>query len=389
MTEEYQMHSTSRQSANLDDIVLGETSTTRLILRPQIVSNPHDQEAGVKVMLVHQRRNASASWGDLKSPPLSSLRAGEEAKLILDCEKTKNLYAELANLYAISSSGGVRGGETKLVVGREDEVVLTDSSRARAIKLLLEHGYPEDVWNALIEGHPDLATKLSYARIQAERDIALQEFHSNLNAEKGESWWQDFFEKNTWIFGYGLNYKILKSVQSQPHYGGTNVTGRGGQRGDFLESTEATVKFTVLVEIKKPHSALLGSAKYRNGAWELGDELTGGVSQLHGNCRQWEIEGSRSEANREALAEAEIHTVQPKGILVIGRTDELDDVQKRNTFESFRRNLVNPEILTFDELYERARFIVQHSDTEVLEAVSAEEDELGMDSIPTDFDIPF
>jgi hypothetical protein len=37
----------------------------------------------------------------------------------------------------------------------------------------------------------------------------------------------------------------------------------------------------------------------------------------------------------------------------------LDSISKRNTFELFRRNITSPEILTFDELYERAKFIVE------------------------------
>jgi hypothetical protein len=55
-----------------------------------------------------------------------------------------------------------------------------------------------------------------------------------------------------------------------------------------------------------------------------------------------------------------IHTHEPKGILVVGRTAEFagnDD--KAGSFERFRRRLQNPEILTFDELYERARYLIQ------------------------------
>ncbi len=36
--------------------------------------------------------------------------------------------------------------------------------------------------------------------------------------------------------------------------------------------------------------------------------------------------------------------------------------EKIETFESLRRSLNNPEIITFDELYERARFIVGHEE---------------------------
>ena len=91
----------------------------------------------------------------------------------------------------------------------------------------------------------------------------------------------------------------------------------------------------------------------------MGRDLTGGVSQLQVNCRQWEIDGSRTEQNMEALRRESISTIRPKGILVIGHTAQLDSISKRSTFELFRRNLINPEILTFDELYERAKFIVE------------------------------
>jgi hypothetical protein len=41
------------------------------------------------------------------------------------------------------------------------------------------------------------------------------------------------------------------------------------------------------------------------------------------NCAQWEINGARTEQNRERLAE--ICAVSSKGIVIIGNTVELDD----------------------------------------------------------------
>jgi hypothetical protein len=46
---------------------------------------------------------------------------------------------------------------------------------------------------------------------------------------------------------------------------------------------------------------------------------------------------------------------------VFGHTYQLDNRDKRNTFEAFRSNIKNPEIVTFDELYERAKFIVERA----------------------------
>lgn len=362
MMQNYQMKSTSLQSAVVEDKVIASTSMTRLVLRATIVNNPKNPVAGVRILFVHQRKKPDESWEDIHSKKLSSLKAGEEVNLTLDSDTTLNLYHQLVNLYAISSNGGVRLGDTMLVVGRENEIIKTDSkSRARIIRSLLKKNYPEEFWGALIESRPDIATRLSYAKIHTEREESLRVFHQHLGLNDNEDWWQSFFEKNTWIFGYGLNYKILKPIQSQPRYGGTTLKGKGLQKGDFLQRTEAEVRFTVLVEIKKPTSLLLGKIQYRNGAWQLSEDLTGGVSQMLANCRQWEISGAQTEENRENLIRENIFTVQPKGILVIGHTNQLGQIEKRNTFELFRRNTTNPEILTFDELYERAKFILERS----------------------------
>jgi len=198
------------------------------------------------------------------------------------------------------------------------------------------------------------------------------------NPEKIEVFGLRFFQKvqfkrNTWIFGYGLRYQFLHTIESQPHYGGTAVTGRGGERADYLTATAADVQFTVLVEIKKPDTDLLCDEQYRNGVHAPSSELAGGVSQLQVNCRKWEIEGARLEQNVEILGEQNIFTVSPKGILVVGNTNQLSDSHRRISFELFRRGVVNPEILTFDEVYQRARYIVEHTSPEQNAEQNAEE----------------
>ena len=74
------------------------------------------------------------------------------------------------------------------------------------------------------------------------------------------------------------------------------------------------------------------------------------------NCAEWEIVGARTDQNRDALEG--IYTISPRGIVVIGKTSQLDTRDKKNSFERFRREIRSPEIITFDELYERTKFIV-------------------------------
>lgn len=177
--------------------------------------------------------------------------------------------------------------------------------------------------------------------------------------------WEYFFQKNDWIFGYGLNYQFMGLLSTQNYVGGTNFTGGGGQIGDFILKTEGDLKYTVLVEIKKPSTNLISTKsnsrdqiKYRNGAYLLSGELLGGVSQLQVNCETWS-RTSKEFTNNNELYTKNIQTVQPKGILVIGNLSQIkDDIEQSNTFELYRQNLRNPEIITFDELFERAKFIV-------------------------------
>ena len=66
-----------------------------------------------------------------------------------------------------------------------------------------------------------------------------------------------------------------------------------------------------------------------------------------------------------------VFNYQPKAIVVIGCLDEFRNnigvnEQKYSSFELFRRNTTNPEIITFDELYDRARFIVELAETDTL-----------------------
>jgi hypothetical protein len=174
-----------------------------------------------------------------------------------------------------------------------------------------------------------------------------------------EGEWEDFFRQNRWIFGYGLAYQFLSAVQDQSYYGGKNLTGRAGQRGDVLMATEAQARFTVLLDIKRPDTGLLGKqAPYRQRVHALSSELVGGVTQLQSNCHIWSTHGAQQPDNVRTLDRLNISTYGPRGILVIGQTAELDDDDKRSTFELFRRNLLNPEVLTYDELLARARYIV-------------------------------
>lgn len=368
--DNYKTVSTSLCSARLiDPIVIEENSSTRKVLIVDLNDKKKDLGETIGITIVHQRKKLNDQWEDVESIPLSSLKGGEGVKLNLDSKNTRIIYNELTKLYALVDKEGVQFGVKEFTVAKAEEIIRVPKNRKTIIERLLAEKFGEEVWSELISSNPDLATKLAIARVQTNRSKTLEIFKTNLESNNSnEGFWQAFFTENDWIFGYGLNYQFLHLLNDQPDYGGRNFSGKGSQKGDYLLQTVADSQFTVLVEIKTPATPLLSYVKSeprqvknpRNDVWLLSSELLGAISQIQVNCRTWSIDSQRAE-NVRSLEKENIFTVEPKGILIIGNINELS----RNEsivccFESYRRNIKNPDILTFDELYNRAEFIVNN-----------------------------
>jgi len=123
--------------------------------------------------------------------------------------------------------------------------------------------------------------------------------------------------------------------------------------------------FTTFIEIKKPSTSLFDKNKNRSNACSLSTDLINSVSQI--------LEQKASGLIKLEINQYDSHgkLIQQKAydskvVLIIGHWRELEisksDLEKeikKKTFELFRRDSRNVEIITYDELYERARFIVQ------------------------------
>lgn len=368
----YRTTSTSADTMEFEPIKLERrdpTERSRKILGATAVRNMHNVKECLKIRLIYQRKHNKGTvpegkeFENLERIKLSSLAGGQEVQVDLDAAQTAQLAEHLQNLYAIASEGITFGSSEKVVFSAEDSAFLEHLEAA--VKGSRERR--DQVLAMLRDLDPAAFDVAAHKARHEQHQAALEEFEMHLrDYDWNEGEWETFFARNRWVFGHGLSYQFLSEVQSQPHYGGVDATGKGGQLGDHLMATEANVRFTVLVEVKTPQAPLTQRKEYRNGAFVVGDDVAGGVAQLQANARKWTLDGAQREENRK-LEQRQIFTVQPKGILVVGSTAFLDCREKRVSFELYRRNLTNPEILTFDELYERAKFIVQH-DLESTEA---------------------
>jgi hypothetical protein len=185
-----------------------------------------------------------------------------------------------------------------------------------------------------------------------------------------EAVWQQFFEDNTWIFGYGLTllacdqYDDAKLEQITT---GRNVFTGGGKRGDGVMKTKGFVQTLLFAEIKRHDTKLLKATPYREpDVYQVDQELSGAISQVQKTAHKAvkKLEDLHRQSDPNGVFGFEVSTIRPRQVVVVGNLAQLADgddvnVEKMTSFELWRRDQMGVEVLTFDELYERARYIVE------------------------------
>ncbi|MGH9495335.1 MAG: Shedu immune nuclease family protein, partial [Candidatus Sulfotelmatobacter sp.] len=359
---EFKITSTSPDSAEVAVVPLGTTTngTTRRALRAEIVRKVGEPKCVLRCSLFHQRKKSASEWADVEHVKLSSLKAGEGVVLHLDSDETHSLMQALAELKLIAEQRGIRFGRREVVVADKNSVVpVAGPGLKKIIESLVQADHGTEFWESLAQAKPEVIRRLSYAQLHLERERALGEFQLHLlNKDWEEAQWERLFYDNQWIFGYGLRYQFLGMLRRQANYGGGMYDRTGEQKGEFLTRTSGLEKFTVVVEIKRPDTELFEQGQYRSGVPNYSSEFIQAISQAQVNSRTWDVEGSNRERDREVLSAKRINTITPRSILIIGSTADLSDFDKKNAFELLRRDLRNPDIITFDELYYRAKYIV-------------------------------
>jgi Domain of unknown function (DUF4263) len=362
---EYSTKSTSFVTAEISEVVLSRSDgkdgiLSQKVLKSEVVENAERPEACLKITLAYQKKRSKSDgleengWKDLERIKLRDIKQGQSIEIDLDTSQTLQLRKRLEALYAVAE-GGVRLGEHTRVV-----VTGSQAELHKALGGLDLSAYSqEDLADALAKLSPGLLETAAFAETHRRRVAAVEEFEAHMAADDwSEGEWEAFFRRNDWIFGHCLSYRFMSEVETQASLGGTSLDGKGTHRVDFVMASEAAVRFTALVDIKKPSTPLLHATKYRNKVYMVSGYVAGGVSQVQAYCRTWTIDGSQKEDNRDILEGQGVYTVQPKGILIIGNSAVLDDRDKRHSFEMFRQNLGSPEILTFDEILQRAKMQV-------------------------------
>ncbi|MGB3693506.1 MAG: Shedu immune nuclease family protein [Spirulinaceae cyanobacterium] len=167
-----------------------------------------------------------------------------------------------------------------------------------------------------------------------------------------ESFWQKLLAEHSLILSQVFNTPVT-ILSSQAYVGGKGIGNTGGNIIDFLFVNKLT-RNTSLIEIKTPTSRLLG-AKYREGIYSPSNDLLGAVTQISTYKDTLIKEYDRLVDHSGDYFEV----FNPLCIIILGHGhNELSDDGKRKSFEMYRSEHRNVQIITYDEVFEKIKTFV-------------------------------
>ncbi|MFJ5159269.1 Shedu immune nuclease family protein [Pantoea sp. NPDC088449] len=271
----------------------------------------------------------------------------------LNVQNLRELHHHLSKYSIICDHESLSTGRFVEVKGNYQEVInILENTDNASLIMALQHLVSKKLT------HNDINTILGRKDSLAEYEDMLKK-----SDQYNEPDWQKFFERNEWIFGYGLTYKYLKILQREAHVSKTDLNGANDVITDFLMSDS---RYTKIVELKTPTTKLFTKRQGRSDTWFLSSELTDAVSQIIAQKANWEIESQTRNYTADGNLIRE-ETFDAECILIIGSLSSIEGTDKekaikRKTLELYRRNLKNIDILFYDELLERSRYIVKSAE---------------------------
>lgn len=361
--------STSKSTAQATDVVLRETTTTRLIFKPLLVDNPKNPSASVKGDFLFQRKRRINDWEDFETIPLSSLKSGEGYKLELKTEELITLYNEITNLYEIYRQGGVPRGQRKFVQATpqlEQLAKLTDGDVANFLRSNSKIGVdliakllnwavnlddPSPLIEKLVELNPESLHKLN-AALGLQSLKRIQGKWSRNAHSSDEEFWQRMLREHSFVIEQVFAWPA-SIIKGKAYIGGKSVNNTGGNIVDFLLRNRLT-RNAALVEIKTPATKLLGP-DYRSGVPNASSDLSGSVMQILNYRHSLQEQFIALSKGQSDLFDS----FDPQCAVIIGNAgSELDHQDKVKAFELFRNQLRGVLIITFDELFDRTQHLI-------------------------------
>jgi len=203
--------------------------------------------------------------------------------------------------------------------------------------------------------------------IKINGNQSIDEYRKKYNIQPGEeAIWHHFLKQHKWILGLSIDIRFIRDFFDEQKVGIEDSKGKGSPQTDLLGISN----FTTLIELKHCGTNIFRKEKNKGRAntWDFSSDFIEGLSQCLGQRVALEKHYTEKQfisQNGIRLDKHKTLTIDPKIVFIIGNRSRefphnLKDEHyiKSQTFEQIRRNNRNIDIITFDELFERAYHIV-------------------------------
>lgn len=201
---------------------------------------------------------------------------------------------------------------------------------------------------AIADGKPEKLAKLQGDIELVALERLIERYEGMAKRNVSECRWQMLFNENPFILGLVFGYPIIK-VQDQASVGGRKLSGSGDKIADFLVKNSLTEN-AAIIEIKKPQTKLIRKNRYREGVYPPTNDLSASIAQTLDQKYQFQSQIAQIKHNSDIN---DIESYSVNCCLIIGTTPSEKD--QRKSFELFRRNSKDVEVVTFDELLEKLK----------------------------------
>lgn len=146
-----------------EDFVLDDTPRTKTVFRAQI------HRGGFRGQIIRYRKDANGNSEEVVPVNFNQLHENEGVEIKLKTEAAKKLDEAFAKLTQLLQERGVQYGQHQFSINEAGALVITDANKVAVVNGLLERNLTEEVWSDLSQNNPDLTTRLSWAKIHANR----------------------------------------------------------------------------------------------------------------------------------------------------------------------------------------------------------------------------
>jgi hypothetical protein len=186
----------------------------------------------------------------------------------------------------------------------------------------------------------------------ASRIIDILRIWDGNRTNADEEFWQLTFNENSYALSQVFAIPML-FIKDKAYVGGMTLERSDARFVDYLYSTESS-REAILIEIKTPTTPLVGRP-YR-GSRPPSAELAGSVVQV----LNYRSELVRHLSGLKENTDIKLNAFTPRCAVIIGNAEAgLKDDRSRRSFELFRTNLKDVEVVTYDELFRKIEILAE------------------------------